>query len=297
MAPSATADAPAPVLHIRFDKKVPIVQLPADLDFEALRVWLAEQVPEHADTLGGRTARLDLGGRTVQLLELRRLIHFLRENWDIEITGLYVLPDVLHRFAERELRLKLFVHDAAENGPVTEDVETEMVVAPEDLEAEVDEDDSEAEADDEDDKLAGLTLPNDLEVADIEEEPGPALPEVTHADGSRRTLSIHRTLRSGTVVRFDGDVYVFGDVNPGAQVVATGNLVVLGALKGMAWAGAAGEDDAFILAHLLRPTQLRIGRKIAIVPERDPTPNLEPEMASIVDGQIATQPYHGRIRG
>ena len=287
MAPSATADAPAPALHIRFDEKVPIVQLPTELDFEATRVWMSEQIPEHLDVLGGRTARLDLGGRGLQLLELRRLIHFLRENWDIEITGVYVLPDVVQHFAQRELRLKIFLHDPAELAPGTEEVETEVVgqdtVDPELLDVP-------------DPRLSSLTLPNDLESEVLDEEPA-GLPDATHDDGSRRTLSLHRTLRSGNVVRFDGDVYIFGDVNPGAQVVATGNLIVLGALKGMAWAGAAGEDDAMIMAHLLRPTQLRIGRKIAIVPENAPSLDFSPELASIVDGQIAIQPYHSRVRG
>lgn len=295
MAPSAVADAPASALHIRFDEKVPILGLPPELGFEELRTWLSEQVPEHQDVLAGRTARLDLGDRGIQLLELRRLLHHLRENWDIEITGVYVAPDVVHSFAERELRLKLFV--------VAEIAEEEEIVEEEEQEEEVEEESV----------LDGLTLPNDLEASDLVEEPAPAIPEPTHDDGSRRTLSIQRTLRSGTIVRFDGDVYVFGDVNPGAQVVATGNLVVLGALKGMAWAGAAGEDDAVILAHVMQPTQLRIGRKIAVLPDvpeapeqhklqrlfaqKTPEPQFHPELASIVDGQIVIQPYQGRASG
>ena len=55
-----------------------------------------------------------------------------------------------------------------------------------------------------------------------------------------------------------------------------------------------------ILAHLLRPTQLRIARKIAIVPEDQPTMGgsaFTPELASIVDDQISIQPYPGRSRG
>lgn len=302
MAPSAVADAPASALHIRFDEKVPIVQLPPDLGFEELREWMTEQIPSHVDVLGGRTARLDLGSRGIQLLEFRRLLHHLRENWDIEITGVYVAPDVVHRFAERELRLKLFLSE---------------VEATDDVAEAADEDAPNVEEEDSDEPsegpLDGLTLPNDLEESDLVEEDAPALADATHDDGSRRTLSIQRTLRSGTIVRFDGDVYVFGDVNPGAQVVATGNLVVLGALKGMAWAGAAGEEDAIILAHVMQPTQLRIGRKIAVLPEapeapetsklhrlwpnKAPEPQFHPELASIVEGQIVIQPYQGRASG
>ena len=307
MAPSAVADVPASALHIRFDEKVPILQLPTELGFEELRAWMTEHVPNHLDVIGGRTARLDLGTRSIHLLEFRRLLHHLRENWDIEITGIYVVPDVVNKFAERELRLKLFLHDPAVPGPLTEEAETELV-SDEDLE---DGDEASVEHEDEESKLDKLTLPNDLEEADLDEEPAPSMTDATHSDGSRRTLSIHRTLRSGNIVRFDGDIYIFGDVNPGAHVAATGNLVVLGALKGMAHAGAAGEEDAIILAHVMQPTQLRIGRKIAVVPDapeppkpsrglfkpKPQAPQFHPELASIVDGQIVIQPYQGRASG
>lgn len=303
MAPSALVDAPSAAvepqvvdlppappaafeLHVRYDEKVPILVLPPDQDLEAMRVWFSERLPAYQAALSGRTARLDLGGRTLHLLELRRLIHFLRETWDIEITGVYALPEAVHRFAERELRLKLFLHDPAQVGPAAVDAAD---LPPDDV--------PQADEDEPPTVLDAITLPHDLEPDDLIPEPPPTLPEPTHTLPDQRTLSLHRTLRSGTVVRFDGDVYVFGDVNPGAQVVASGNLIVLGALKGMAWAGATG-DDAIILAHLLRPTQLRIGRKIATVPDRPGNPTeFSPEMASIVDGQIAITPYQGRVRG
>ncbi|MCB9686941.1 MAG: septum site-determining protein MinC [Alphaproteobacteria bacterium] len=155
--------------------------------------------------------------------------------------------------------------------------------------------------------LDDLTLPTDLTPADIDDSvPSPA-PEVRNVPSAtpgpapareegKRTQVIHRTLRSGNVVRFDGDLFVFGDVNPGAQVVATGNITVLGALKGMAHAGAAGDETSFILAFDLRPTQLRIGRKIAIPPERRSGADLHPEIAAVVDEQIVLEAYQGRRR-
>jgi septum site-determining protein MinC len=125
-------------------------------------------------------------------------------------------------------------------------------------------------------------------------------PQDTHppnpAETERRSCTLHRTLRSGAVVRFDGDLYVFGDVNPGAQVVATGNIMVLGALKGLAHAGAAGDEGSFILAFDLRPTQLRIGRKIAVPPPRRATTPPPSELATVQDGQIVIETYRGRVR-
>ena len=116
------------------------------------------------------------------------------------------------------------------------------------------------------------------------------------AERGRRTLTLYRTLRSGAAVRFDGDLYVFGDVNPGAQVIATGNVTVLGGLKGMVHAGAAGEENACIFALSLRPTQLRIGRKIAVAPDRSAETMPLPEMASVIGDQIVIEPFSGKLR-
>jgi septum site-determining protein MinC len=122
-----------------------------------------------------------------------------------------------------------------------------------------------------------------------------AAPE-SDRENERRTTTLHRTLRSGAVVRFDGDLYVFGDVNPGAQVIATGNIIVLGALKGVAHAGAAGDESTFIMAFDLRPTQIRIGRKIAVPPPRRSSTPPPPELATVCDGQIVIEAYRGKIR-
>jgi septum site-determining protein MinC len=71
-------------------------------------------------------------------------------------------------------------------------------------------------------------------------------------------------LRSGQQVRYKGSVVIVGDVNPGSKIEADGNVVILGALKGVAEAGAMGDNTCYISALHLAPTQLRIAG--AIVP-------------------------------
>lgn len=112
----------------------------------------------------------------------------------------------------------------------------------------------------------------------------------------RQVLVIERTLRSGTLTRFRGDVLVYGDVNSGAEIEAAGNIVVLGALRGLAWAGSAGDDAAMIVSFDLRPAQLRIGRRIAFLPERPRGrgPRL-PEAAVVQDGEIVLRDYRSRM--
>lgn len=67
------------------------------------------------------------------------------------------------------------------------------------------------------------------------------------------------SLRSGQRLEFEGSLVIIGDVNPGAEVIAGENIVVLGELRGLAHAGAKGNRDAIIEAVEIEAMQLRIG--------------------------------------
>ncbi|HEX5837866.1 MAG TPA: septum site-determining protein MinC [Anaerolineales bacterium] len=81
--------------------------------------------------------------------------------------------------------------------------------------------------------------------------------------GEETALFLSRTLRSGTRIEFAGHVVVLGDVNPGAEIVAQGNVMVWGRLRGMVHAGSKGNRAAMICALDLSPTQLRIADEVA----------------------------------
>ena len=129
-----------------------------------------------------------------------------------------------------------------------------------------------------------------------------ALPEAiyTHPDVPTATdewsegLLLRRTLRSGQSLRHPGHVVIVGDVNPGAEVIAGGDVVVWGKLCGVVQAGAVGNDEAIVCALELRPTQLRIGSYIARSPEEKSSTRPGPEIASVLDGQIVAQPWSTR---
>jgi septum site-determining protein MinC len=106
-------------------------------------------------------------------------------------------------------------------------------------------------------------------------------------------IFVQRTLRSGNDIRHAGHVIVLGDVNPGAEVIAGGNVIVWGRLRGVVHAGAGGDEGALVCALDLAPTQLRIAGHIALSPEREGAP--QPEVAMVRDGQIVAEPWgHGR---
>jgi len=94
--------------------------------------------------------------------------------------------------------------------------------------------------------------------------------------GEETAMFLNRTIRSGTRIEFAGHVVVFGDVNPGAEIVAGGNVIIWGRLRGMVHAGAKGNRNAVICALDLSPTQLRIAEEVsaALKPQENPRPEI-----------------------
>jgi len=110
-------------------------------------------------------------------------------------------------------------------------------------------------------------------------EPGPS------------TLYHTGTLRGGQSLHNVGNIVVVGDVNPGAELVATGDVVVFGALRGVAHAGAQGEKSARVYALDLAATQLRIAAFIAADFGDRKQNGVRPEAACVQDDRIAIVAY------
>ena len=120
---------------------------------------------------------------------------------------------------------------------------------------------------------------------------------------SRPIHFVHRgNLRSGQVLRKTESIVVIGDVNPGAQVISGGDIMVWGRLRGVAHAGAEGNRRAVVTAIDFVPTQLRIANLTAIAPEQKKArgkglmfwkkePDRRPEIARVVDGRIVVEPW------
>jgi septum site-determining protein MinC len=93
-------------------------------------------------------------------------------------------------------------------------------------------------------------------------------------------LYLEMTVRSGAEIRHPGSVIIFGDLNPGGIVVADGDILVWGRLRGVAHAGAGGNRECLIMSLQMEPTQLRIADAVARAPEKSPT-QFSPEVAHI----------------
>jgi septum formation inhibitor MinC len=130
--------------------------------------------------------------------------------------------------------------------------------------------------------------PTETGKAPIALAPMPEIPAPT--EGTRLVIG---PVRSGVILEHEGHLFIFGDVNPGAEVRATGNIIVLGRLRGTAHA-AIGQDVGFILALRLEPQQLRIGRKVTRAGE-DATPPTDSEIAYIAGDAIVVERYLGKL--
>lgn len=103
-------------------------------------------------------------------------------------------------------------------------------------------------------------------------------------------------IRSGTSLEFETSVVIIGDVNHGARVVSKGNIIVLGALKGNAYAGATGNTNSFVVALSMNPTQIRIADVIARAPDKPTKEEVkETKIAFLEDGNIYIEPLSKNI--
>ena len=101
---------------------------------------------------------------------------------------------------------------------------------------------------------------------------------------STSETKFHRgSLRSGQRLEDEGSVVILGDVNSGAEVIAADNIVVLGALRGLAHAGAKGNTKAIIAAGKLDTVQIRIANIVKEI-DRDEEP-LRKGAYVYIDGQ------------
>jgi len=112
------------------------------------------------------------------------------------------------------------------------------------------------------------------------------------------TLYIHRTLRSGQSISSEGNIVIIGDVNPGAEIIAKGDITVWGILGGIAHAGSDGNVYSKIRALKLNAIQIRIGNIFARRPDTVNTPYIHrtdafvPEEARVNKKHIVIYKLH-----
>ena len=104
---------------------------------------------------------------------------------------------------------------------------------------------------------------------------------------------INRTVRGGEEVTYKGSIIIYGNVNPGAKIIAGGNIDIHGSCRGVVHAGAFGNSETFIIADNLDPLQIRIAGFIARSPDDEAKKSSKgTERALIKDGNIILEPFN-----
>lgn len=107
---------------------------------------------------------------------------------------------------------------------------------------------------------------------------------------SRKNIDvIHTIVRSGQVLAHQGNLLLMGDVNPGGTVRTTGDLYIMGMLRGTAHAGSEGDEQAIISASYMRPTQLRIAQVISRPPDVWESDDHRMEFAYLQQDQVSIE--------
>lgn len=123
-------------------------------------------------------------------------------------------------------------------------------------------------------------------------ETGQKVLGVSQGELQQNSHFITKNIRNGEKLSYNGNVILLGDINPGSEIIATGNIVVMGSVKGMVHAGAEGDLTSFIIASILDPLQIRIGKLIACKPEKNSSiKSHTPEIARVENDQIVILPY------
>ena len=137
-----------------------------------------------------------------------------------------------------------------------------------------------------------------VEAQEVKEESDEEITALKNAPEALPTLYLRKTIRSGQSISSDGNIVIIGDVNPGSEIIAKGDITVWGILGGIAHAGSDGNNYAKIRALKLNPIQIRIGEVFARRPDTINLPYIQksceyiPEEAFTYNGSIVIRKIH-----
>lgn len=201
-----------------------IISLKDSLDFPEVFSILEEKLKERPDFFHGSSVSLELGWRNILASELDQLIKLIQQ-YHLELMGVISASLVTQKLA-KDLGLKVIIGRLGLS-------------------------------DHKGRKTAIAAATNQIKEDQIPEAISANEPIPVPIPGDQAFL-LKRTIRSGQQLFFPGNVVILGDVNPGGTVEATGDIVVMGNLRGNALAGCEGNQEAMITALEFSFSQLKI---------------------------------------
>ncbi|MCR5638016.1 MAG: hypothetical protein K6F97_04150 [Lachnospiraceae bacterium] len=226
------------------------VNLDESADFAAIKEAAAKKFHDSAKFLGTASMAVEFTGRPLSEEETAEMLDVISQNCDINVV--YISDNTKKELFKNAMAKA----EGAEEGSTA--IEDASNVS------------GEVKADNEDRPQVSC----DAAINASDDEPyrlaNEQLAVVTKGDGADKEPAemYVGNIRSGQTLKFKGSATIIGNVNPGGEVIAVGNVVVLGSLKGMVTAGAMGDTKCFVVSTNLDPMQVRIGNVIARSPDQ-----------------------------
>jgi septum site-determining protein MinC len=236
-----------------------LLTLEPETPFGELLSALAQRLAEAPSFFRGASLAVDTSRRTLQVSE-RTQLETLLASYQVSVTSLEQAQ--VRSLAQTQMTFQTITLSQAQSTSVAEELETKPETVP----------------------PISSPLHNSTPVVTTTEQPQ------RDARESSNTLFLRRTVRSGQAIHHPSNVVVLGDVNPGAEIVAGGDILVWGALRGMVHAGYPDNEQALVCALQLAPVQLRIAHLLSRPPEGFEV-QPRPEVATIRHGQIVVETW------
>jgi len=134
----------------------------------------------------------------------------------------------------------------------------------------------------------GMTLDPSIVLPTQQNKSPSEAPEITPS--GTENIILRKNIRSGQKISAPKDLVIIGNVNPGAELIAGGSIIVMGRLRGTAHAGALGDTGAVVFAHEMQPSQIRIAQFVACSPDCKEKVNY-PEIAYVLNDMIVIEKY------
>ncbi len=254
------------IISLKGNKYGLSVNISGEAAFEDIKSETAKCFKNASKMFGNEKIAIGFEGRPLSETEKEELIGVIEDNCSLDIVCLMDLnSDTEERF-ERAVRK----YDGS-NYSYEEDTEPEIPVEKADVYEETAEE-----------------LLKDFEPENEEVFTG------SLEDISKIARFFKGNVRSGIIINEESSLVILGDVNPGGEVYSGGNIIILGSLKGKAFAGINGNQNAFVFALNMDPIQIRIADKIGRASDRKKKKSAnpdehEPKIALVKDNAIAIE--------
>lgn len=240
-----------------------ILYLDNELFFGDLKRYVAEKITESSKFLGSMTVALKIEGRKLSEEEERDIIKVIEENSSLTIACIIDSnPDTSKEFEDAVRKVSGYtpVAEAAPDSVPSSAPASASVQAPTSASVQA---------------CASVQTQTPVQAA---AQKVPEYGSISFFKGN---------LRSGQELAYNQSIVVLGDINPGAGITSEGNIIVLGSLRGTAFAGASGNENAFVFALDMSPMQIRIANSIARSSDKpEPEEKKEPKICFLEDGNI-----------